>query len=109
MLRPNSSTSAGQSGGGSRDAVETAGGVDVFVAVDDLSLAMLFFIRAAQSAEEVQERHLDLRVSRSVNSLRVERMYTVCRPFLALRPLVNPWAHHHLSPVEISASGIPYS
>lgn len=72
MLRPNSSTSGGQSGGGSRDAVETAGGVDVSVVVDDMSLAMLFFIRAAQSADEVQERHLDLHLSRFDNSLKVE-------------------------------------
>lgn len=58
MLRPSSSTSGGQSGGGARDAVLTAGGVDVSVVVDDLSLEMLFFIIAAQSAEEVQVRHL---------------------------------------------------
>lgn len=59
MLRPSSSTSGGQSGGGAREAVETEGGVDVAVVVDDLSLAILFFMRAAQSAEEVQERHLE--------------------------------------------------
>lgn len=59
VLRPNSSTSGGQSGGGARAAVATDGGVDFSVVViDDASLAMLFFINAAQSAEEVQERQL---------------------------------------------------
>lgn len=58
VLRPSSSTSGGQSGGGATDAVSTAGGEDVSVVVCDLSLEILFFIIAAQSAEEVQVRQL---------------------------------------------------
>ena len=56
--RPSSSTSGGQSAGGSRDAVEADGGIDFAVAAGDPSFDALFLVKARKSALEVHERHL---------------------------------------------------
>lgn len=57
--RPSSSTSGGQSGGRSRDAVEAEGGVDLAVVVEEPSFDALFLVKARKSALEVHERHLE--------------------------------------------------
>lgn len=68
VLRPRSSTSGGQSAGGAREEVSVDGGVLLLVLVVDVVLVEeeegegeweTFFIRAAQSAEVVQDRHLE--------------------------------------------------
>ena len=58
VLRPSSSTSGGHSGCGESEVVATDGGLGFSVVVGEESLAILLCMRAAQSAEEVQVRHL---------------------------------------------------
>lgn len=58
MPRPSCSTSGGQFTGGCREDVEAEGGVLVAVVLAE-EWETCFFVRAAQSAKEVQDRHLN--------------------------------------------------
>lgn len=58
MPRPSCSTSGGQSAGGCREDVEAEGGVLVAVVLAE-EWEICFFVRAAQSAKEIQDRHLN--------------------------------------------------